>query len=560
MVSERTMNNRRRFNATVLYYPTGIVHFRNLGILKKYLPGFRFRVIVEPWVIENAPEVLEKLDPEERVEVKKGAVPQEVWDDNINILFLSMAYPNPFRLHLVYEAAKRDIPVVAMEEVNQLALNDGIINHYFLPVDYLGVASGVEKEKFMDLGLPARSITVTGWPFFNKESVEGAQREIRMRKQYEMATKTKTCLLILGSLKEYDMVSLETRYIRNEILRVVSEGLAGTRKVVDLKIKPHPIETEEGIEEIKRLVPGAVVVDPRSPIEPLLTEADVVVNRGNSQVTLLALMQYKPVIIVPGGLQTVFHGVLDSVITDSPQQFTNILDEYFKDRLDREAYQTLLNLHFPIENEQALRKVKRLFYSALEGRGGRGRGENPNKAYISILYAYLGNAARAREIALTLEDGQLSSLLVKLFNRSIEPEDFERLQVEFPGKMVQWHLQALYIRSISVCLKRQCVLEKAVPLLEGFDGDVNPHYFMDDIVKRIELEYRAGNDDRAADLVKKFYRDYSVYAHYKQAFDMLDFVYRKHKSGSRFWKFLWLLTHIGKGHSRKYIKEKLKRL
>jgi hypothetical protein len=554
------MNNRRRFNPTVLFYPTGIVHFRNLEILKKYLPGFRFKIIVEPWVKENAPEILDQMSPDELVEVKKGTVPKEVWNSNVNILFLSMAYPNPFRLRLIYDAMKRNIPVIALEEVNQLALNDGIINHYFLPVDYLGVASGVEKEQFMDLGLTSRSITVTGWPFFNKESVAGAEREIRMRKQYEMATKTKTCLLILGSLKENDMVSLETRAVRNEILRVVSEGLTGTRKVVNLKIKPHPIETPEGIEEIKRQAPGADVLDPKTPIEPLLTEADIVVNRGNSQVTLLALMQFKPVIIVPGGLKTVFHGIMDSVITDSPNQFTNILDEYFKDRLDREAYRRMLTLHFPIENEQALRKVKRLFYNALEGRGRQYRGENPNIAYISILYAFLGNNARAKEIALTLADQQVSQRLIKLYNRSIQPEDFDALLEKFPGKMVRWHLQALFIRSVSVCLKRQCILEQSVQLLKGFDGDVNPHYFMEDIVKRIELEYRSGNDEQAAALVKKFYNDYSIYDFYKQAFDMLDFVYKKHKGNARFWKLLWLMTHIGKGHSRKYIKEKLKRL
>jgi hypothetical protein len=263
----------------VLFYPTGIVHYRNLEILKRNLPGFKFRVIVEPWVKEKAAEVLDNIDGVDRVFVENNRVPEKVWREHMDILFLSMAYPNRFRLHLVDEAAKRNIPVIAIEEVNQLALNDGIINHYFLPLDYLGVPSEVEKEKFMELGISEEEVIVTGWPFFDKEAAAapGHGGEDDGKEQYGVPgeSEKKYCLLVLGSLKEQDMVSLETRGVRHKILEVISAGLPGDYRLL---IKPHPIETESGLEDIRSQVPGAVLLDPKFPIEPLLARADVVVK------------------------------------------------------------------------------------------------------------------------------------------------------------------------------------------------------------------------------------------------------------------------------------------
>jgi hypothetical protein len=313
----------------VLFYPTGIVHFRNLDILRKSLPGFRFRVIVESWVKEKAPEVLNHIKPGDRVTAEHGRLPQGAWKARgkpIDILFLSTAHPNPFRLHLVYEAAKQSIPVIAIEEVNQLALNDSIINHYFLPVDCLGVPSVIEKDKFIELGIPGDTIMVTGWPFFDYKAALEDHRYFDMRKKYNIQPDKKCCLLVLGSLKERDMVSLESRGVRQEILDIVSRGLPP--EGYQLLIKPHPIEIEAELQEIQTQVPDAVLLNPKHPIEPLLAQTDLVVNRGNSQVTLLALLKNKPLIVVPAGLKTIFHGILDSIISNSASEFRRLLVDY----------------------------------------------------------------------------------------------------------------------------------------------------------------------------------------------------------------------------------------
>lgn len=536
----------------ILFYPTGIVHFRNLEILKKSLPGSRFRVILEPWVKEKAAEVLENMEPGNLAVVENGQLSRDAWE-HVGALFLSMAYPNRFRLELVYEAAKRDIPVMAIEEVNQLALNDGVINHYFLPLDYIGVPSNEEREKFLQLGVPEEAVMVTGWPFFDYETALKNLRHFDVRTKYNLPAEVKCCLLVLGSLKERDMVSLETWKVRQEILRIVSGGLPDTYQLL---IKPHPIETETGLAEIQKQVPDAIVLDPKIPIEILLSQSDLVVNRGNSQVALLAMILEKPVIVAPAGLKTIFHGTADFLISNSPAEFRRILEDYAGG--EKKDYSKVLSTHFPFTQEQALEKVNHLFAAALE----KGQtGSMDKKICISVLFAFLGDIGRAAEILVECPQHEQVILLKKLYHHEIAPEEFKILLDYFPGKIMRWHLQALLIRFlISGKSNRKEGAEYRLSLLEGFDGEVNPHYFMEDIVKRVELEYRAGNEAKAEELIERFYEDYSVFGYYRQVFDMLRFVYHHSRKYWSFRKTLWLLGNFNTSYTRKFIKENLSSL
>lgn len=530
----------------VLFYPTGVVHFRNLEVLKQHVPGYRFKVLLEPWVFEKAPEVLETLAPEEQVIVTKGYVSKSIWE-HIQILYLSMAYPNLFRLGLVYEACRRNIPVVAIEEVNQLALNDGKINHYFLPIDYFGVPSDVELEKFLELGLDEETMMVTGWPFFNRESgISGANlSDYDIKKEYDIPDDKKLCLLILGSLKEFDIVSLETRKVRRHILETVSGGLSND---FCLLIKPHPIESPAALEEIRTIVPNAAVLKPKHRIEPLLAQADLVVNRGNSQVTLLAMLQKIPVIIVPAGLNTIFHGQIERVIADDVDTFKKVCGQIFD-------YGNLLYRHFPLNRDDALEQVRLLFARAVENGAAPGKHKN---LYISILYAFLGDLVRANQVLELYRDDHVAQLLKPLYSGQIGVAGFEELLDYFPAPVQRWHLHALWVR---VLVRRRCrpqVLCPAVELLDGFEGDVNPHYFIDDLVARIQLEYQAGRIEKAGQLLEKFYGDYAVFDYYKEAFEFTQYVYGSQKGFPILRRSLWLLKNLNKSFARKYIKDKFR--
>lgn len=534
-------------NLLVLFYPTGIIHFRNLEILKKTMPGFRFLVIIEPWVHEKAPEVLDNINEEDRVEVINDRLPDDVWDKPIDILFLFMAYPNRFRLQLVYEGARRNIPSVALEEVNQLALNNGIINHYFLPLDYIGVSSPIEKGGFVELGFSDRCIEVTGWPFFSDSEAWRAYQAAGNGREFGIPRGKKRCLLVLGSLKENDKVSLETYGVRKSLLKHVSAGLS---EDYQLLVKPHPVDTDSSWRRIKKEIPGIILIDPKHPIDPLLAQSDLVVSRGNSQIALLAMLWHKPLIVIPEGLKTIFHGSLDSIISNSHSEFRRILSGY--ERGNTIAPERILKSHLPLSRDESLLKIKGFFQRALD----RGiRNKEWKTVFTSIQFAFLGDVTRAKITASEAVCEGKIFLLDKLFDRRIGREEFTALLDYFPEKIIRWHLQALFIRML-LNYGDKDLIKGAVGLLEGFDGSVNPHYFIDEILGRIELEYVAGRNEEAEGLFDRFRAEYSVINYYRQAFDMLQCVYRSQNRHHGLRKKLWLLFHINKNYSRRYLKSK----
>ncbi len=495
---------------------------------------------------EKAPEVLDNIKKEDRVEAKNDRLPDDVWEEPIDLLFMFMAYPNLFRLQLVYEADKRGIPAVALEEVNQLALNNGIINHYFLPLDRIGVASPMEKSGFVELGVSDHCVEVTGWPFFSDAEAWRSCHDTGKGRALGIPSGKKSCLLILGSLKENDKVSLETNDVRKSLLEHVSGGLPEHYQLV---VKPHPVDTESSWRGLKKEFPGIILIDPKHPIEPLLAHSDLVVSRGNSQIALLALLRQKPLIVVPEGLTTIFHGCLDSVISSSPSEFRRILSGY--ERGKAVEYEGILKSHMSLTREESLLRIKALFQPAPKKAA---RDRERKILFLSIQFAFLGDVTRAKIVADEEPPERKILLLKKLFDRSIEREEFIALLDYFPEKVIRWHLQALFIRML-LFGRDTDLIEKAVSTLEDFDGSVNPHYFIDDLLGRIELEYLAGRDEDADRLFDRFKSEYSDISYYRQAFDMLRFVYRGHKKNHNLRIKLWLFFHIHQGYCREYIKK-----
>ncbi|MFC1848887.1 CDP-glycerol glycerophosphotransferase family protein [candidate division CSSED10-310 bacterium] len=538
-------------NPVVLYYPCGLVHFRNLKILQTCVPDLKFLVIVEAGILEKTPEIVADVPVEDRILVENGCLPPDLWQKSVSLLFLSMAYPTPFRLGMVYEAARRNIPVMAIEEVNQLALNDGIINHYFMPLDFFGVASAVERDQFIALGLPGQRLEVTGWPFFDQTALVQTEQEHEIRAHYGLPRDKKCCLLILGALKENDMVSLETQRVRDAILEQVSKGLP---EKYQLLIKPHPIETDVALRLIRDRVPAAVIIDPKLPIEPLLTLSDLIVNRGNSQVALLAMMLKKPLIIIPVELRTIFHGVLDVIISNSISDFSEIVTKY--DQGKQIDYENILKIHFPLTQNQARQRVRDLFHTALNTAYPL---NNVKQLYLSLLFAFLDENAWAEKVIDELPDQSKAILLKKLYRRKINYPEFQALLEQFPEKMISWHLQALYIRTLMNCYDKK-LLSQALELLTDFSGLVNPHYFIDDVIAKIDLEYRAGRLEAAQQLVAKFQPEYSVYTFYHQAFDMLRFVHQPPSRHPGFRRVVWLLLNLNKSYFRRYLRNKWRAL
>ena len=129
--------------STIVYYPVGTVHMRNLDLLAGSLPGHDFRVLFRatlPWVDEagaagyDYPYVLDSGE----------GLPSDLLDGDVGALVLPMAAVDSTICDLIEAAYEHGVPVIAIEEVVQVALNQGAINHYLMPVDH-GTRNGLIK-------------------------------------------------------------------------------------------------------------------------------------------------------------------------------------------------------------------------------------------------------------------------------------------------------------------------------------------------------------------------------------------------------------------------------
>ena len=108
-------------NPIIVYYPVGTVHMRNLDLLAEALPDFEFRVFYprQTWF---APDEVRKY-PYEHAFDRDGKIPAELFDGDVRALILSIAAVEGTIAKLITAAFERGIPVIAIEEVIQLALN-----------------------------------------------------------------------------------------------------------------------------------------------------------------------------------------------------------------------------------------------------------------------------------------------------------------------------------------------------------------------------------------------------------------------------------------------------
>jgi hypothetical protein len=107
-------------NPIIVYYPVGTVHMRNLDLLAQALPDFQFRVFYprQTWF---APDKVKKYHYEHIFD-REGKIPADLFDGDVRALILTIAAVDGLIANQITAAFERDIPVIAIEEVIQLAL------------------------------------------------------------------------------------------------------------------------------------------------------------------------------------------------------------------------------------------------------------------------------------------------------------------------------------------------------------------------------------------------------------------------------------------------------
>lgn len=494
----------------VVYYPVGTVHMRNLALLAQALPDFRFRVFYrtrQPWF---APDKVQHYPYEHVYDLDDRPAP-ELFAGDVWALILSIAAVDRLIADLIEGAFEREIPVIAIEEVIQLALNQGVINHYLMPVDHLLVASDYERSAFLRLGVLPEKVRATGWPFYSGLiSQASPERRQALRQRWNLPQNKLIATLCLSQLKigGRDLSTLETLTVRQRLLATVKQGLPDRFHLI---IKQHP--TEDAATARKTIRPyfsDATIIRGSAGIDEVLDVTDVCLNRGNSQVVIEALLRGLPVLALPCGIPTLFDGLADQVVIGSPAQLKQVLNHLAQGRTF--DYQPVMETHFPWTPEQALQRTARRVQEIVATRALAG-GEQ--KWLDLALYRGLMGDGQAgirlldRMPVQSQTSRGLTAGLRHLLRLQATMADLEMLLSNLSAPYQQPLVLSLWIQQLYQSRRVPNAQELAIIERDAvYAPQVNPHDYVKYAVMLGYLYLRAGDIESAQQLVTRLEEQY----------------------------------------------------
>ena len=325
----------------IVYYVVSPVHTRNLELIAREMPDWTFRATYElanRWLnAENMAKV-----PFENVVLVDDQVPDALWSGDVRAVIFSTAQRWQAPINLLRSALEHDVPTIAIEESNQIALNHGTVINYVLPVDHVLVASSHERQGMIEAGVPERRVEVTGWPFYAGQIGKTAPDRLRaMKERLGLKPERPAATLTLTGL--YD--AGESPAVRRRQLTLAAQGLPPEYQLV---VKPHPIEKLEVLMPfVTQCAPRAKVIEGMVRIDDVLEATDVLLNRGVSQVCIEALFREIPVIVLDTGVHTPFHGLAQDLIVEEPEDLARALARLLAERDPMQVYVPFREAHVP---------------------------------------------------------------------------------------------------------------------------------------------------------------------------------------------------------------------
>ncbi len=292
----------------LLFYPTSPVHVRDLRQVTAKLPEWRYQAILYEPLARVAPGIPAMLQNEgfEAITLEQNADPESQLPCNAALLVIGAVF-EAFGVELCAWAKRRRIPVVAIQEVAQLALNQNDINNYDVPFDRLFVASRDEYQRFIALGYPSHLLRISGLLAYERLHLnQPGERDATLAKLGIADGKNPivyTTSPLRGRLTLHNKDDLA---FREAVLAQIASASRQTGRRAIIKLHPNE-EIESTRDQILKIIPDAIVIGREFHIDELFGVAGVLVNRGNSQTCLEAVLRGIPTVVAACGLATLFH-------------------------------------------------------------------------------------------------------------------------------------------------------------------------------------------------------------------------------------------------------------
>lgn len=310
----------------LLFYPTSPVHVRDLQHVAARLPGWRLQAVLNPGLATVAPGIDAALAAQEMAALRPGADDEldSAMPDDAAILMLGAVF-EPFALELMAWAVARGLPVVAVEEVAQLALNQNDINNYDAPFDRLFVASADEFERFVALGYPREMLRVSGLLGYDRLDADAPLAATGILARLGIAGSAKPIVYTTSPLRNRRAIhNKDGRALRVDMLRALAVAARRADRRIVVKLHPNEDPVAEG-GAIRTLIPDAIVVGRELAMDELFAATGVLVNRGNSQTCLEAALRGVPTVVAACGLRTLFHDLGGARIVESVNELPDAI-------------------------------------------------------------------------------------------------------------------------------------------------------------------------------------------------------------------------------------------
>jgi len=478
----------------LLFNPVSMVHYRNIRLFDGRIDGYRTRCVLNPkfpWFSGR-----DKVDYETSY-FANNRLRAEVFD-KVKAVVVFSAQARLASCYLVQEAALRSIPVIAIEEVYQMMLEQGYVNEYFLPADHLFVGSDYERRKFVDFGVPEEAVEATGCMFAYPQ---GSPDKVALRAKFGLRKDSRVAVLSLA----YQTPSGETLEIRRKLLEFVSVNLPERYELI---VKPHPAEQDDDIAAfVKRFAPEAKIADKFTPIGDILSITDILLNRGTSQVVIDALRRKIQVIAVPMGREIFLRGMLDEIIADDANGMRNAFCAVEQKGFD--LYKPVFDRYLNISPEDALKRALSRIHEIADKKDTFQAGRR--LAEIALFWAWMGYVPQAKRTLERVKDTVgISNLPLDDINRLISCkagwDEIKRLRLWAPAGYRRWLMQSLWIRSKYATASKLSGEDKE--WFREFPPRMNREYFIPAVIMLCWCYLRSGMRAEFESLLVKVYEEY----------------------------------------------------
>ncbi len=392
------------------------------------------------------------------------------------VVFFAM-HPREVPLLLLCGAERRCLPVLAIEESNQLVLNEGKVNNYLLPAHCIMAASEAEKGWMVRQGVPEDRIEVTGWAFHHgSEGQVGIEERLRTRAALGVAGEDRVAVFLPIGFN----VCGENREMRRRQMGWCRRLSRGGWTVL---AKPHPAEPDDFFsEQVRKFAPGMKIVPARVPVEEVIAASDVVLSRGISQTALQALLMGVPVLKLEMGDVS----PLDDLPGRYRMRWWSSIGEAARCARKGQDYfraaEPVLRKHLPHVPSEARERISGL----LGNKFPKGEWTKEDRGRLWLLCCWKNKAAWKN-----IEPAPSQAVL----KRITEQSDFY-LQA----------LRALELQDVEGASDPSLLLDAMV---ETFPGQTQFGAFLEDVKTLTELLIRRGEEKRLEKWEKRLRRDWA---------------------------------------------------